>query len=244
MRNVIVTGASRGLGLAIAKTLARSEIRVIAVSRNQTDALISACSAAEIETAGAIVFRPYDLTDIEGIRSLVKSFRAEFGPIYGLVNNAGIGTPGILATMTDASIVAMLDLNLRAPLTLTKYALTSMLSQRAGRIVNISSIVGSSGYRGLSVYSATKAALNGFTRSLAREVGSVGVTVNSVAPGFIDTDLTAGMEELAREKIVRRSAMRRLVDVDDVAETVDYLISEKAKNITGTVVTVDAGNTA
>jgi 3-oxoacyl-[acyl-carrier protein] reductase len=118
------------------------------------------------------------------------------------------------------------------------------MADGGGRIVNIASIVASTGYSGLSVYSATKASLIGFTRSLAREAGQLGVNVNAVAPGFVDTDMTQSLTAEHREQIVRRSALRRLVDVDDVANAVEFLLSDKAKNITGTVLTVDAGNTA
>jgi 3-oxoacyl-[acyl-carrier protein] reductase len=120
----------------------------------------------------------------------------------------------------------------------------SMMSDGGGRIVNIASVVAFTGYSGLSVYSASKASLIGFTRSLAREVGKLGITVNAVAPGFVDTEMTRGMKEEQREQIVRRSALKRLVDVEDVANAVGFLLSDGAKNITGTVVTVDAGNTA
>jgi 3-oxoacyl-[acyl-carrier protein] reductase len=135
-------------------------------------------------------------------------------------------------------------LNTLSPLILTKYVVRSMMAGAGGRIVNVASIVGHTGYSGLSVYGATKAAMVGFTRSLAREVGPLSMTVNAVAPGFIDTELTASLGEQQREQIVRRSALRRLATIDDVANTVEFLLGEKAKNITGTVLTVDAGSTA
>ena len=164
--------------------------------------------------------------------------------IYGLVNNAGLGTGGVLATMPDANIERLVNLHVVMPLILTKYILRSMLSARAGRIVNISSIVGRTGYSGLSAYSATKASLEGFTRALAREVGPVGITVNAVAPGFVDTEMTQSISPIGHEKIIRRSALGRMAEVEDVAHAVDYLFTDKARNITGTVMTVDAGNTA
>jgi 3-oxoacyl-[acyl-carrier protein] reductase len=119
----------------------------------------------------------------------------------------------------------------------------AMMADGGGRIVNISSVTASNGYSGLSVYAATKASLLGFTRSLAREVGRMGVTVNAVAPGFVETDMTQGMTAEQRETIARRSALKRLVDVDDVANAVEFLLDDRSKNITGTVLTVDAGNT-
>lgn len=243
MRNIIVTGASRGLGLAIASTLAAGGDRVIAVARNTT-AELTAASAATRSGGGVMEFRPLDLTDTPAIAGFVSRMRKEFGPIYGLVNNAGLGTAGVLAIMRDTDIEQLTRLNVIAPLVLSKYVVRAMMLERAGRIVNISSIVGSSGYRGLSAYAATKAALQGFTRSLAREVGSLGITVNAVAPGFVSTEMTADLGEEQREQIVRRSALKRLAVPADVAAAVEFLMSEKAKNITGITLTVDAGNTA
>jgi 3-oxoacyl-[acyl-carrier protein] reductase len=135
-------------------------------------------------------------------------------------------------------------LNTVAPIVLTKYVVRSMMIERAGRIVNIASVVSSTGYSGLSAYAATKASLVGFTRSLAREVGPLGITVNAIAPGFVDTEMTQELDQEERDRIVRRSALRRLAAPDDVAGAVEFLLSEKARNITGTTLTVDAGNTA
>ncbi len=244
MRNIIVTGASRGLGLAIAATLAQAGERVIAVARNATADLTAATAAQARAGGGAIEFRPFDLTDTAGIAGFVSRVRKEFGSIYGLVNNAGLGTAGVLAMMRDADIEQLMRLNVIAPLVLSKYVVRAMMLERAGRIVNISSIVGSTGYRSLSAYAASKAALLGFTRSLAREVGSLGITVNAVAPGFISTEMTADLGEAQREQIARRSALKRLPLPQDVAAAVEFLMSEKAKNITGITLTVDAGNTA
>ena len=194
--------------------------------------------------AGALRFHAFDLADIDGIPALVKALRAEFGTFYGLVNNAGLGTPGILPNIADRDIALLLRVNVQAPLVLTKYMLRSMMTAREGRIVNMSSVVATSGYSGLSAYSATKAALSGFTRSLAREVGPLGITVNAVAPGFVGTEMTGGLSAPQRAQIARRSALGRLADAADVAGVVAFLLSDAARNITGTVTTVDAGNTA
>jgi 3-oxoacyl-[acyl-carrier protein] reductase len=170
--------------------------------------------------------------------------RKDFGPIYGLVNNAGISVDGALAMLQISQMEQVVRLNTLSPMVVTKAAVRSMMSDGGGRIVNIASIVAFTGYSGLSVYGASKASLVGFTKSLAREVGKLGITVNAVAPGFVDTDMTRGMKDEQREQIVRRSALKRLVEVEDVANAVEFLLSDGAKNITGTVVTVDAGNTA
>lgn len=240
MRNVLVSGGSKGLGLAIATRLASSGYRVIALARSQTDELRTAMSAH----ADALVFHACDLTDTAGIGAMVGELRRRVGPLYGLVNNAGLGTAGVLSMMRDPDIEALVRLNTVAPLLLTKYVVRSMMAERQGRIVNISSVVASSGYKGLAAYSATKASLEGFTRSLAREVGQLGITVNAVAPGFVDTAMTHSLTDSEREQITRRSALRRMVEPDDVAGAVEYLLGEKARNITGITLTVDAGNTA
>jgi 3-oxoacyl-[acyl-carrier protein] reductase len=244
MRNVIVTGASRGLGLAIATSLAQAGDRVIAVARNETPELRAAAAALPAACGGALEFRACDLTDISGLGAFVSRVRKDCGSLFGLVNNAGIGTAGVLALMRDEDIEQLLRLNVMAPLVLSKHVVRSMMAAGGGRIVNISSIVASTGFRGLSAYSATKAALLGFTRSLAREVGSLGITVNAVAPGFVTTEMTRDLDEAQREQIARRSALKRLPVPADVAAAVQFLLSDQAQNITGITLTVDAGNTA
>jgi 3-oxoacyl-[acyl-carrier protein] reductase len=244
VRNVIVTGGSRGLGLAMVRTLSIAGYRVIAVARTAREELTAASKQAADSGSGAIEFRACDLSDLNQIASLVRTLRSDFGPIYGLVNNAGLGTSGILATMREKEIQELIQLNTMAPIVLSKYVLKSMMSQREGRIVNIASIVASTGYSGLTVYSATKASLIGFTRALAREVGSIGITVNALAPGFIATEMTHDLNESQRETIARRSALKRMAEPIDVARSVEFLLGDGGSNITGTVITIDAGNTA
>jgi len=244
MANVLVTGGTRGLGLGIVRTLAAAGHRVITVARRQSEPLAALMRDTRPDQPASISFRQFDLSDVKGIPAFVRDLRKEFGAFYGLVNNAALGTSGILATMPDARIEELLRLNSVSPFVLTKYVVRSMMADGGGRIVNLASIVSSTGFSGLSVYAATKAAMIGFTRSLAREVGSLGITVNAVAPGFIDTEMTESLQGQQRDQVVRRSALRRLADVDDVANAVEFLLSDKAKNITGTVVTVDAGSTA
>jgi 3-oxoacyl-[acyl-carrier protein] reductase len=245
MHNVLVTGGSRGIGLAIAQRLASSGYNVIAVARRESDDLRKAIGAATGQDSGRIHFRTFDLSEIDGIPAFVKGLRDEFGAIYGLVNNAGLGTEGLLATMHNSEIEALTRLNVLSPIILTKYVVRHMMADGAGgRVINMSSIIASTGYNGLSVYGATKAAATGFTRSLAREVGKLGITVNAIAPGFIDTELTHNLGPEQRQRIAGRSALRRLPETGDVASMVEYLLSEGGRNITGTVLTVDAGNTA
>jgi 3-oxoacyl-[acyl-carrier protein] reductase len=244
MQNVIVTGGSRGLGLAMARTLAAGGYRIIALARGSTEDLMAASRAAADSGRGAIEFRACDLTDLGQIGPLVKALRADFGPIYGLVNNAGLGTGGVLSNMRDQDIQRLIQLNTVSPILLSKYVVRSMMAHREGRIINIASIVAATGYSGLSVYSATKASLIGFTRSLAREVGQLGITVNAVAPGFIATEMTHDLDEAQRLKIAGRSALKRMADPIDVARSVEFLLGDGGRNVTGTTLTIDAGNTA
>jgi 3-oxoacyl-[acyl-carrier protein] reductase len=244
VRNVLVSGGSRGLGLAVSRALAAAGYRVIAVARSLSAELTAATATAAEAGSGAIEFRACDLSDLKLIAPLVRGIRADFGPLYGLINNAGLGTSGLLSTMRDQQIQRLIQLNTVSPIVLSKYVVRSMMTHREGRIVNIASIVAATGYSGLSVYSATKASLIGFTRSLAREVGPLGITVNALSPGFVDTEMTHELTESQRQKIARRSALNRMPEPIDVARSVEFLLGEGGRNITGTVITIDAGNTA
>jgi 3-oxoacyl-[acyl-carrier protein] reductase len=244
LRNVLVTGASRGLGLGIARKLSGAGYRVIAVARSKSKQVSEAMAEAERGNDAPLHFAPFDLGKIDEIPDLVKNLRKQFGPLYGLVNNAAVGHDGALAMMHNARIEELVRLNTLSPIVLTKYVVRSMMSEGIGRIVNVASIIGFTGYSGLSAYAATKASMLGFTRSLAREVGRLGINVNAVAPGFLDTDMTHGLAGEDRQRIVRRSALKRLADVEDVANAVAFLLGDSARNISGTVLTVDAGATA
>ncbi|HEY8138627.1 MAG TPA: SDR family NAD(P)-dependent oxidoreductase [Methylocystis sp.] len=241
MRNVIVTGASRGLGLAITQRLVAEGFRVIAVARRESDALREEIAAAPPD---ALAFAPFDLGEIDALPGFVAALKKQHGAPYGLVNNAGLGTEGLLANMHNSQIEELLRINVTAPIILTKYVVRQMMGGGGGRVVNISSIIASTGYNGLSAYGASKAALIGFTKSLAREVGRLGITVNAVAPGFIATEMTAGLQDDDRARITTRAALRRLAEPADVANAVSYLLADDARNVTGTVLTVDAGATA
>jgi 3-oxoacyl-[acyl-carrier protein] reductase len=240
-RVVVVTGGSRGLGLGICQKLAADGYRIVAVARSRSETLTAAMAQAG---PGELHFRPCDLGDLTAIPPLVSAVRREFGTIYGLVNNAGLGTSGVLAILPDRQIERLVTLNTVSPLVLTKYVVRSMMAAGAGRVVNMASIVASTGFSALSAYAATKASMIGFTHSLAREVGQLGITVNAIAPGFIATEMTEGLQGDQRDQVIRRSALRRLAEIEDVANAVAFLISDAARNNTGTVMTVDAGGTA
>jgi 3-oxoacyl-[acyl-carrier protein] reductase len=244
MSRVLVTGASRGLGLAIARALAANGHGVIAVARGESPDLAAAMEAARGAGAGTIDFAAFDLADVDAIAGFVRELKARYGPLWGLVNNAGASAEGLLANMPTRSIENLIRINTLAPIVLSKYVARGMMARGEGRIVNISSIMASTGFNGLAAYGATKAAMVGFTKSLARELGGQGITVNAVAPGFLDTAMTESLDEESRAQVVRRSALRRLARVEDVAAAVVFLLGEGGANITGTVMTIDAGATA
>jgi 3-oxoacyl-[acyl-carrier protein] reductase len=240
VKTVVVTGGTRGLGLAIVREVAAEGYRAIAVARKPTAELDSLREALP----GCVEFVPFDLAHLEGIHGLVGEIVNAYGRPWALVNNAAVGHDGVLATQHEREIHELLRINVEAPILLAKYFLRPMLLERGGRIVNIASIIATTGFSGLSVYAASKAALIGFTRSLAREVGKAGITVNAVAPGYMETDMTAGLEGEKLAAIRRRSPLGRLARPEDVAHAVVYLLSEKAAAVTGTTLTVDAGSTA
>lgn len=238
MKTVLLTGPARGLGLAISQRLVSDGYRVIGVGRTLTPEY-----QALMDGEGTAHFIGYDVGDLAGIPALVKRVTTEHGPLYGLVNNAAVGLDGVLATMHASDISSVLRVNLEAPIVLTKYACRSMLVRGEGRIVHVSSIIARTGFNGLSVYGASKAGLEGFARSLSRELGRAGITVNCVAPGFMETDMTRGLEGAKLESIRRRAPLG-LPHVADAAGAVAYLLSGDAGRITGTSVTVDGGSTA
>ncbi|MBM7070214.1 SDR family NAD(P)-dependent oxidoreductase [Actibacterium sp. 188UL27-1] len=239
MKNVIVTGVSKGLGLAIAQRIADlPEYRLIGMSRSIGD--YGALVEAHPER---VEHRVFDAGDIDAIAGHVREITQEHGKIYGLVNNAGMGLDGVLATQHASDIEKVLKVNLEAPITLCKYAARSMLAAREGRIINISSIIASTGFHGLAAYAASKAGLEGLTRSLSREVGKMGITVNCVAPGYMETEMTEGIDQHKMASIRRRAPLG-LARPDDVAGAVIYLLGPDGARISGSVITVDGGSTA
>ncbi|MCD1599751.1 SDR family NAD(P)-dependent oxidoreductase [Rheinheimera aquimaris] len=237
---VIVTGASRGLGLAICRQLLQQGFTVLALARTLSTDL----NALTEQYGSDLTFVSADLSDLDNIQPLCSELIKQHGRPYALINNAAVGYDGVLATMHNSEITALLNLNVQAPILLTKYLLRPMLLNQSGRIINISSIIARTGFNGLSVYAASKAALEGFTKSLSREVGKAGITVNCVAPGYMQTEMTNNLQGDKLESIKRRSPLGRLATPDDAAGAVLYLLSEQAAAITGTTITVDAGSTA
>lgn len=237
---IVITGATRGLGLSIAEEAIAEGYKVLGIGRKPSDGFTKLLAAHK----GDMAFESYDFSETEGIHRFATRIVKEHGRPWGLVNNAALGHDGVLATLHEREISELIKVNIEAPILFTKYMVRPMLINQGGRIINISSIIASTGFNGLSVYAATKAALSGFTRSLAREIGRAGITVNAVAPGYMSTDMTAALQGDKLESIRRRSPLGRLTEAQDVASTVCFLLSEKTANITGTITTVDAGSTA
>ena len=236
MKIVVVTGTSRGLGEEIALKLISENYRVVGISRTQAGKNLSSNS-----NFSQIIF---DLSQTERISEISSEIIATFGTPYALVNNSALGLGGLLATQKNSDISIQISVNLTAAILLTKYISRSMLEAREGRIINVSSIVASTGYKGLSVYAATKAAMLGFTRSLSRELGARNITVNSIQPGFMETQMSEDINAEQKDRIIRRSSLLRLADVKDVSNAVVYLLGEGGKNITGQTLVIDAGNSA
>ncbi|WP_045050018.1 SDR family NAD(P)-dependent oxidoreductase [Chromobacterium violaceum] len=235
---VMVTGTRRGLGLAICKRLVADGYKVLAVARSNSPELDALCDGE------SVCFECFDLAHTDKIHAWISDLTKQYGRIYGLVNNAAIGADGVLATMHENDIAQSLIVNLQSPIVLTKYVSRSMLLGGTGRIINISSIIGSTGFSGLSVYAATKAGLIGFTKSLSRELGKAGITVNCVAPGYMDTDMTKGIAPDKLQSIKRRSPSGKLATVESVAASISYLLSADGEMINGATLTIDAGSTA
>lgn len=240
MDKIVVTGASKGLGLNICEKLLSSNYKVIGVSRT----LSNEFKLLQEKYPKELCFIEYDFNNTCGIQKLSRHIIKEFGNIYGLINNAALGYDGILTTMHEKEIHELIMVNIEAPILLTKYISRSMLINRVGRIINIGSIIGSTGFSGLSVYGATKSSIEGFSKSLSRELGKANITVNTLAPGYMETSMTNGISDRKLDSIKRRSPLGNLVTVDDVSNAILYLLSKETKNITGTTITVDAGSTA
>lgn len=241
-RVVIITGGSKGLGAGIVESFLASGDRVATCARSRTPQIDR--WATDPMSADRFLFREVDLSDREQTAEFVGAVVEAWDRVDVLVNNAGVARDGILGLASDDDIDIVVDLNLKGTLFMTRLVSRRMLARGTGKIVNISSIVGLSGYRGLAVYSATKAALDGLTRALARELGSRGITVNSVAPGYLRTEMSHGLDEEQMGQIVRRTPAGRLGEPADIARVVQFLTAPENDYLTGQVIVVDGGLTA
>ena len=242
-RVVIITGGSRGLGAGIVRAFLERGDRVATCSRSSTE-LVEGWEA-DPAVADRFLFRTADLSSTEDVNALVKATIDRWGRIDVLVNNAGVAIDGVLGTYRDDDIDTVVDLNLKGTLALTRAVVRRMLArQQPGHIINVTSIVGIAGYRGLAVYSATKAGLDGVTRALARELGPRGILVNSVAPGYLRTEMTHGMTEENLEQITRRTPVGRLGEPHDIARVILFLTDPDNTYLTGQVIVADGGLTA
>lgn len=235
----LVTGASRGIGQAISLKLAAEGIFVVATATSEAGA--EATVAAIMAEGGSGLAVKLDVTDSSEVEALFKKIMSEQGRLDILMNNAGITKDGLMMRMKDSDWDSVLDTNLKGSFNCLREASKIMTKARYGRVVNISSVVGEMGNPGQANYSASKAGLFGLTKSAARELAKRNITVNAVAPGFIETDMTAVLPEKGREALLQNIPMERLGSVDDVAYAVSFLVSPQAGYITGQVLSVNGG---
>jgi 3-oxoacyl-[acyl-carrier protein] reductase len=235
----LVTGASRGIGRAIALALGQAGATVVGTATTEPGAegISTALAAAGVKGEGRVL----NVADAALIDALVGAVEKAHGPIGILVNNAGITQDNLALRMKDAEWDAVIDTNLKSVFRLSRAVLRGMMKARAGRIVNITSVVGASGNPGQVNYAAAKAGIAGMTRSLAREIGSRGITVNCVAPGFIDTDMTRALPEQAREGLLAQIPLGRLGQPEDIAAAVVFLAGPGGAYVTGTTLHVNGG---
>ncbi len=236
----LVTGSSRGIGAAIAKDLAANGASVI-VNYHSNDEAAAEIVAEIMAAGGQAVARQADVSDFDQASTLIGDIKKEFGRLDILVNNAGTTRDNVIMMMKEADWDLVINTNLKSAWNCSRAAARIMMRQRTGRIINITSVAGISGNAGQSNYSASKAGMIGLTKSLAREIGQRGITVNAVAPGFVPTDLTNDLIEDMQDTIIEMTSMRRLGTPEDVAHLTTFLASDQASFITGQVIAVDGG---
>ncbi|GAA3670626.1 3-oxoacyl-[acyl-carrier-protein] reductase [Nocardioides ginsengisoli] len=240
-RVVIITGGSRGLGAGIVQAYLDEGDIVATCARSITPEVEK--WQADPEVAERFLFQAADVSSSDDCTAFVNAVHARFGRIDVLINNAGVARDGVIGLTSDEDIDVVVDLNVKGSLYMARQVSRRMMVKRSGTIVNISSVVGRSGYRGLAVYSATKAALEGMTRALARELGSRGITVNAIAPGYLRTEMSHGLDEEQLQQIVRRTPSGRLGDPEDIARACLFLTDPRNTYMTGQVLVVDGGLT-
>ena len=237
---VLVTGAGRGIGASIAKRFASEGAEVI-VNYSGNDETEQKTVDEITATGGQAQKYKCSVNDSESVKVMIDEIIKEFGRIDILVNNAGITKDGLMLRMTDEDFDRVIDVNLKGTFNCTKYVSKYMLKQKSGKIINISSVVGLSGNAGQVNYSASKAGIIGITKSAAKELSSRGITVNAVAPGYVDTDMTKVLSDNIRNEILKNIPLQRMGNVEDISNCVAFLASEDASYITGQVISVDGG---
>jgi 3-oxoacyl-[acyl-carrier protein] reductase len=240
-RVALITGGSKGLGAGLVQAFLDAGYAVETCSRSKTESVAKWEDDPQVKDR--FHFATADVSDPGDADRFVKEAGVRWGRVDVLVNNAGVAREGVIGLFGNDALDQVVDLNLKGTVYVTRAASRIMLARRSGAIVNISSVVGLSGYRGLSVYGATKAALDGLTRGIARELGSRGITVNSVAPGYLRTEMSHGLDPDQLTQITRRTPMGRLGEPDDVARMVLFLTDPQNSYITGQVFVVDGGLT-
>lgn len=244
MKHLIVTGVSRGLGQVLVEGLLAAGYRISACSRTRSEFIDKV--TADPAHQDRFFWKPCRVQDASEVSAFVEEVadRAGASGLYGLINNAGIAGEGILATFPTIDAARIIEVNLLGALYMTRAVLRQLLASKSGgRIINISSIIGSRGYTGLAAYSASKAGLDGLTRSLAREVGRRGITCNSIAPGYFLTEMSRSLSPAQRAQIINRTPLNRLGEPGDILEAVKFLLSEGASFITGQTLIIDGGIT-
>ena len=237
---VLVTGAGRGIGASIAKRFASEGAEVI-VNYSGNDEAAQKTVDEITATGGQAQKYKCSVNDSESVKVMIDEIIKEFGRIDILVNNAGITKDGLMLRMTDEDFDRVIDVNLKGTFNCIKYVSKYMLKQKSGKIINISSVVGLSGNAGQVNYSASKAGIIGITKSAAKELSSRGITVNAVAPGYVDTDMTKVLSDNIRNEILKNIPLQRMGNVEDISNCVAFLASEDASYITGQVISVDGG---
>lgn len=238
-RVVVVSGGSRGLGRSIIEELISQEYQVASFSRSRSKFIDEMLERRPEQ----FYWEPVDACDSDQLKGFVKVVYKKYGAIYGLVNNAGVNSDQLISMTSDDDIDRLINNNLKSALSLTRSVSRVMITQKMGSIITISSIIGQRGFKGSAVYAATKAALDGMTRAAARELGPKSIRVNSIAPGFLETDMTADIQEIQRAQILRRTPLGRLGRVSEIAKLVAFLLGDDASFITGQTITADGGLT-